>query len=351
MAGPPRGFRPVLGLVATLLLSLGWAASASPADAAFPAWNGGINLYRTGVFSTQKTWLWCTAADVQIMRNIKYHQQDHSRSNQSKYFSYMRGHNRYSLPLSAGVDPKGWEMGLRRYVDSRYRIQAYDTFSKALKMAAARMRRTNLPVAVAVSHGNHGWVLHGFTATADPLKTSTFTVTSVRVSGPLWGLQNRTFGYDMRPNTKLTVSQFRTFFTKWWYAPKRMIWDNTYLTIQPMPATTTTAGAATTGAAAGGSNGSTEASTAAAAAPTTIGLESAVPSVAPTAPAASERAASVPAASVPVEATPASDPRPTFPVGLVGAVVGLLLIAVVATMARTPRPPRRLRGPRAGWSS
>src|SRR6185436_234192 len=246
---------------------------------------------------------------------------------QSKYFSYMRGHNRYSLPLSAGVDPKGWEMGLRRYVDSRYRIQAYDTFSKALKMAAARMRRTNLPVAVAVSHGNHGWVLHGFTATADPLKTSTFTVTSVRVSGPLWGLQNRTFGYDMRPNTKLTVSQFRTFFTKWWYAPKRMIWDNTYLTIQPMPATTSTAGAATTGAAARGSNGSTEASTAAAAAPTTIGLESAVPSVAP--------------ASVPVEATPASDPRPTFPVGLVGAVVGLLLIAGVATMARTPRPPRR----------
>ena len=235
MADQRRRLRPILGLIAALFLAVGWAASAPPADAALPTWNGGINLYRTGVFSTQKTWLWCTAADVQIMRNIKYHQQDHSRSNQSKYFDYMRAHNRYSLPLSAGVDPKGWEMGLRRYVDSRYRVQAYDTFAKALKLAAARMRRTNLPVAIAVDRGNHGWVLHGFTATADPLKTSTFTVTSVRVSGPLWGLQNRTFGYDMRPNTKLTVSQFKTFFTKWWYGPKRMIYDNKYVSIQPLP--------------------------------------------------------------------------------------------------------------------
>ena len=234
MADQRRRFRPVLGLVSVLLISAAWAAMPARADAALPAWTGGIDLYRTGVFSTQKSWLWCTAADVQIMRNIKYHQQDHSRSNQSKYFAYMRARNRYSLPLSAGVDPKGWEMGLRRYVDWRYRVQAYDTFAKALKLAVARMRRTNLPVAVAVDRGNHGWVLHGFTATADPLKTSTFTVTSVRVSGPLWGLQNRAFGYDMRPDTKLSVSEFKTFFTKWWYGPKRMVYDNKYVSIQPL---------------------------------------------------------------------------------------------------------------------
>ena len=66
------------------------------------------------------------------------------------------------------------------------------------------MRLTNLPVAIAVAHGNHGWVLHGFTATADPAKTSDFRITSVRVSGPLWGLKNSSFGYDMPPNKKLT---------------------------------------------------------------------------------------------------------------------------------------------------
>jgi hypothetical protein len=241
MAGQHRRLRPVLGLVIALGISLGWAAVPAPADAALAPWTGGINLYRSGVFTTQKTWLWCTAADVQIMRNIKYRRQDHSRAAQSRYFSYMRARNRYSLPVSAGVDPQGWTAGLRNYVDNRYRLIASTTFTRALTGAVMRMRKTNLPVAIAVSHGGHGWVLHGFTATADPAKTSRFTVTSVRVTGPLWGLQSRSYGYDMRPNTRLTVTQFKRFFTKWWYAPKRMIWDGKYVSIQPVPATTTTA--------------------------------------------------------------------------------------------------------------
>lgn len=245
MAGQHRHLRPVLGLVAALLVSFAWVgATPAPADAALPAWNGGINLYRTGVFSTQKTWLWCTAADVQIMRNIKYRRTDHSRVTQSRYFEYMRTRNRYSLPRSAGVDPQGWTAGLRKYVDDRYRLVASDSFTTSLRLAVKRMRQTNLPVALAVARGGHGWVLHGFTATADPAKTSKYSVTSVRVSGPLWGLQNRTFGYDMRPNTKLTVTQFKRFFTKWWYAPKRMIWDNKFVSIQPIPRSTTTTVAA-----------------------------------------------------------------------------------------------------------
>ena len=38
--------------------------------ALLPAWDGSIDLYRDGVFTTQKSWLWCTAAGVQIVRNI-----------------------------------------------------------------------------------------------------------------------------------------------------------------------------------------------------------------------------------------------------------------------------------------
>jgi hypothetical protein len=240
MAGHDRRLRPVLGLVAALVITIGWAATPAPAEAALSTWRGGINLYQTGVFSTQRSWLWCTAAGVQIMRNIKYHRADHSRSNQSLYFEWMRDRNRYSLPRSAGVDPQGWTAGLQRFVDVRYRLVAADSFMGALRLAVTRMRKLNLPVALTVSHGNHGWVLHGFTATADPAKTSSYTITSVRVSGPLWGLQNSSFGYDMRPNTKLTVTQLKRFFTKWWYAPKRMIWDNKYVSIQPIPVTTST---------------------------------------------------------------------------------------------------------------
>ena len=147
----------------------------------------------------------------------------------------MRGQNRYSLPLSAGVDAQGWAAGMRHFVDSRYRLVVSTSFSSTLRLAVKRMRLTNLPVGVTVSHGNHAWLLVGFTATADPATTSTFRVTSVRVVGPLYGLQSRTYGYDMAPNKKLTVAQFQHFFTPWWYAPKRMVWDHKYVSIQPIP--------------------------------------------------------------------------------------------------------------------
>ena len=127
--------------------------------------------------------MWCTAAGVQIVRNIVDRKTDHSTANQRRYFNWMRGHNRYDLPVSAGVDPAGWTAGLRHFVDDRYRLVASRTFDSALRSAVKRLRLTNLPVALTVSHGNHGWILTGFRATADPAVTSSFRVTSVRVTG------------------------------------------------------------------------------------------------------------------------------------------------------------------------
>lgn len=232
-----RGLRLLLGLVAAWTLAAGGIGSAGSVLAAdpLPAWDGGVDLYRKGVFTTQQSWLWCTAADVQIVRNIVDQQQDHTVSAQRRYFTWMRARNRYTLPLSAGVDPQGWTAGMRQYVDDRYRLVASTTFDNALRSAVKRLRLTNLPVALAVSHGNHGWVLTGFTATADPAKTASFKVTSVRVVGPLYGLQSRN-GYDMPPDTKLTPTQLKRYFTPWRYAPQRMIWDGRYVSIQPVPA-------------------------------------------------------------------------------------------------------------------
>jgi hypothetical protein len=212
---------------------------------ALSRWTGGIDLYRSGVFTTQKTWLWCTAADVQIIRNIVRHTTDHTRANQSRYFTYMRAHDRYSIPVSDGTDPGGWAAGLRHYVDSRYRVVASTSFSKAVRSAVTNLRKTNLPVAIAVDHGNHGWVLTGFTATADPARTTSFTVTSVRVVGPLWGLQSRSYGYDMRPDTRLTPSQFKSFFTPWHYTSVPMAWEDDWVSIQPIPTTSTSTAAST----------------------------------------------------------------------------------------------------------
>jgi hypothetical protein len=223
-----------LGLLAGLA---GPPPSVSAAEPALSAWHGGIDLYRSGTFTTQKSWLWCTAAGVQIVRNIVDDQADHATSRQRNYFNWMRKHNRYALPLSAGVDAEGWAAGLRQFVDDRYQVVASTTFDFALRSAVRRLRLTNLPVALTVSNGNHGWILTGFTSTADPSVTAGFEVTSVRVVGPLYGLQSRN-GYDMPPDTKLTPTQLKGYFTPWRYAPKRMVWDGRYVSIQPVPAIT-----------------------------------------------------------------------------------------------------------------
>ena len=224
----------VIALAASVALGSVGAAD-PPATSALSRWTGGIDLYRSGSFTTQKSWLWCTAAGVQIARNMVKGTRDHTVAGQRRYFTWMRGQNRYTLPLSAGVDAQGWAAGMRHFVDPRYRLVVSTSFASTLRLAVKRMRLTNLPVGVTVSHGNHAWLLVGFTATGDPVTDPGFRVTSVRVMGPLWGLQSRTYGYDMAPNKKLTVAQFQHFFTPWWYAPKRMVWDHKYVSIQPVP--------------------------------------------------------------------------------------------------------------------
>lgn len=209
-------------------------APAPVAPAALSAWNGGVNLYRDGVFTTQKSWLWCTAAGIQIVRNIVRGQEDHATATQRRYFTWMRQRNRYTLPVSAGVDPQGWTAGFRQYIDDRYRLVSSTTFDNALRSAVKRLRLTSLPVALAVANGSHGWILTGFTATADPGVTASFKVTGVRITGPLYGLQSRN-GYDMPPNTRLTPTQLKRYFTRWWYEPTRMVWDERYVSIQPIP--------------------------------------------------------------------------------------------------------------------
>jgi len=237
MSRVKHGLRPLASLLTALSLALASITAPPAALAADPqltAWDGSIDLYRDGVFTTQKSWLWCTAAGVQIVRNIVDNQEDHTVRGQRRYFNWMREHNRYRLPLSAGVDPQGWTAGLRQFVDDRYRLVTSTTFDNALRSAVKRLRLTGLPVALTVSHGNHGWILTGFAATADPSVTASFKVTSVRIVGPLYGLQSRN-GYDMRPDTKLTPAELKRYFTPWKYEPTPMMWDGRYVSIQPLP--------------------------------------------------------------------------------------------------------------------
>ena len=159
----------MVALIGTLAT---WLGATSGSAAALPRWTGGVDLYRSGTFTTQQSWLWCTAADVQIMRNIADHRRDHATASQQRYFQYMRARNRYDIPVTDGVDPAGWTAGLRHYVDGRYRLVASRSFDAALRSAVTNLRRINLPVGITVAHGNHAWVLTGFSATADPAQTT-----------------------------------------------------------------------------------------------------------------------------------------------------------------------------------
>jgi hypothetical protein len=169
---------------------------------------------------------------VQIIRNISLGTADHSRAGQQGYFDYMRSQNAYPIPLSDGVDPRGWAAGLRRFVDPSYDVVAHRTFDAALRAAVISLRSTNLPVGLLVAHGTHAWVLTGFTATADPATTSRFRVTSVRVVGPLFGLQSLD-GYDMPPDTALSTSVLARFLTPFRDPDLPMRWDGSFVTESP----------------------------------------------------------------------------------------------------------------------
>ena len=129
----------VTALAASVALG-SFGAADPPAASALARWTGGMDLYRSGSFTTQKSWLWCTAAGVQIARNMVKGTRDHTVAGQRRYFTWMRGQNRYSLPLSAGVDAQGWAAGMRHFVDSRYRLVVSTSFSSTLRLAVKRMR-------------------------------------------------------------------------------------------------------------------------------------------------------------------------------------------------------------------
>jgi hypothetical protein len=183
---------------------------------------------------SQATWTWCTAASVQIIGNILFDGTDQSSAQQRQFFDYMRASNRYQQPSHRGVDPQGFLAGLRHFVDPRYTLVASPTFDAAVRSAVTRLRLTGEPVALIVAAGRHAWVLTGFTATADPARTTNFQVVSVRVVGPLYGRQSIN-GYDSPPDTSLSYTALRRFLLPYRFPFAVTPWTGRYLTFQSIP--------------------------------------------------------------------------------------------------------------------
>jgi len=176
----------------------------------------------------QATWWWCTAATIEMMRNIILHQADHSAADQQRYFDYSHAHDSYTMPASEGVDLVGLQAGLRQFVGSGYTLSASSTYAAAVRTAVTRLRLSGRPVVLVVDAGRHVWLLTGFTATADPARSTGFQVLSVRIVGPLYGRQSVN-GYDPPPDTRLSYAAFARFLLPYHFKFGPTPWDHRFV--------------------------------------------------------------------------------------------------------------------------
>ena len=182
-----------------------------PAKPAVPEWSGRWNLYRASAFVTQKTFKWCVAASVQMMVNLVRKRNDRSTATQRRMITYAQRWDNGPYGEDGGTDVTGWIRALRHFGAGKYREVGATTAARALRIAATAMRQTGRPAGILVMEGRHAWVLHGFESRADPRVNRRAVITAVRVSGPLYPLQ-QTNGYDPRPNTRFSVKKLEKYF-------------------------------------------------------------------------------------------------------------------------------------------
>jgi hypothetical protein len=197
--------------------------------AGIPPWTGMLDLYRSDAFASQANSTLCVAAGTQMMLNVILGRTDTSGDAQLAYITYAQANDAGNH--STGSDPAGWAAALNRYGGGGYRVAVYADRTAALKAAATRMRLSNKPVGMLVWAGRHAWVMSGFAATADPAATSSFSVTSVFVEGPLYPRPPNAWGYDLPPDAQLTPAQLAQYFTK--YSDGYYAWNGTFVLILP----------------------------------------------------------------------------------------------------------------------
>jgi hypothetical protein len=186
-----------------------------------PAWTGKVDIFRASAFAPQQERTWCVAASAQMMVNLIHSTSDSSYAGQLDILDYARDNDQ--LPDSdAGAGLIGWQQALDKFSGTPYEVETVGSLQGAINLAALRIRLTNRPVGLAVHNTTHAWVMTGFEATADPAFDQVFTVTAVYVSGPLYP-RTQSHGYDMTPDTRLTISDLGRYFTPV-YWKSRLTW-------------------------------------------------------------------------------------------------------------------------------
>ena len=213
MAPARRLVSPTL-LALALVLALGSVVAApAPAEAATHR----VNLYRQGDFVAQTNLVQCVGASMQMMINMLAKTNDRTAATQLRLQVLAREYsNRLSTPRPnrRGASVRGWAAGLNDLGYGPYAVVGFATLDEAMTAAARAIAFTKRPVGLLVWRGRHAWVMSGFQATANPLKTQNFRVTHAVVLDPLYPGRSPTWGRSPAPNTRLTVAALGQDFVK-----------------------------------------------------------------------------------------------------------------------------------------
>jgi hypothetical protein len=199
---PPRhAARLVLAALLALQVVAVGAVPASAADQGFR-----LDLASRGDYVAQTNFVQCVGASMQMMLNIIRPGDDRSPRTQARLQNLARdlSGTRSDGRQRKGASVRGWSAGLNQLGAGPYRLVGAASLDQALRLAAASIRQTNRPVGLLVWRGRHAWVMSGFTATADPLRTDDYQVTAAIVMDPLYPHGSAVWGPSPKPRQALT---------------------------------------------------------------------------------------------------------------------------------------------------
>jgi hypothetical protein len=177
------------------------AVPASAADKGFA-----LDLAAKGDYVAQTNFVQCVGASMQMMLNMVNPKNDRTAKTQLRLQNIARdlSGTRSDGRQRKGASVRGWSAGLNQLGAGPYRLVGAATLDEALRLAAASIRQTNRPVGLLVWRGRHAWVMSGFKATADPLRTSNYKVTAAIVMDPLYPHGSAVWGPSPKPRQALS---------------------------------------------------------------------------------------------------------------------------------------------------
>jgi len=171
-----------------------------------------MDLYQPGDFVSEFVDTWCVPAAMQTSMNIMSVVPDATRDTQAKLqdLAFSLGGGYYG-----GADPNGWAKGLASLGYGNYQVGAKPKIADALHVVVKQIRLTGRPAGLLVWKGWHSWVVSGFTATADPAQTDTFTIISVRIEDVWYPRVSKLWPKSRPPDANVPVGALGTDYVPW----------------------------------------------------------------------------------------------------------------------------------------